>query len=135
MKTNRKGFTLIELMVVIAIIIILAAIAIPNYINMTKRANVSRATSDLTVIATALECYKTDIGTYPPALLLDTTALPTQDTLLVPNYLTAAAEIQITGSETSVTYSGDGAAVWKIIAVTKDGKGTVTDTNGIIVTS
>jgi prepilin-type N-terminal cleavage/methylation domain-containing protein len=62
---KRKGFTLIELMVVIAIIIILAAIAIPNYLNMTARAKKSRVQSDMASIATALETYKTDWGTYP----------------------------------------------------------------------
>lgn len=62
---KRKGFTLIELMVVIAIIIILAAIAIPNYLNMTKRAKNSRLASDMATLATALETYKTDWGRYP----------------------------------------------------------------------
>jgi type IV pilus assembly protein PilA len=62
---KRRGFTLIELMVVIAIIIILAAIAIPNYLNMTKRAKNSRLASDMATLATALETYKTDWGQYP----------------------------------------------------------------------
>jgi prepilin-type N-terminal cleavage/methylation domain-containing protein len=64
---KRKGFTLIELMVVIAIIIILAAIAIPNYLSMTARAKRSRVASDFAAIATALETYKTDWNQYPPA--------------------------------------------------------------------
>ena len=62
---KRRGFTLIELMVVIAIIIILAAIAIPNYLTMTKRAKNSRLASDMATLATALETYKTDWGQYP----------------------------------------------------------------------
>ena len=62
---KRRGFTLIELMVVIAIIIILAAIAIPNYLTMTKRAKNSRLASDMATLATALESYKTDWGQYP----------------------------------------------------------------------
>ena len=62
---QRKGFTLIELMIVIAIIIILAAIAIPNYLAMTARAKKSRVASDFAALATALETYRTDWGIYP----------------------------------------------------------------------
>lgn len=64
---KRKGFTLIELMVVIAIIIILAAIAIPNYLRMTERAKKSRLQSDFATLATCLETFKTDWGKYPTA--------------------------------------------------------------------
>ena len=62
---QRKGFTLIELMIVIAIIIILAAIAIPNYLRMTDRARRSRVAGDFTSLATALGAYQIDWGTYP----------------------------------------------------------------------
>ena len=64
---QRKGFTLIELMIVIAIIIILAAIAIPNYLRMTDRARRSRVAGDFASIATALEAYSVDWGQYPEA--------------------------------------------------------------------
>jgi prepilin-type N-terminal cleavage/methylation domain-containing protein len=62
---KRKGFTLIELMIVIAIIIILAAIAIPNYLRMTDRARRSRVAGDFTALATANEAYLVDWGYYP----------------------------------------------------------------------
>lgn len=62
---NRKGFTLIELMIVIAIIIILAAIAIPNYLRMTDRARRSRVAGDFVALATANEAYLVDWGHYP----------------------------------------------------------------------
>ena len=62
---QRKGFTLIELMIVIAIIIILAAIAIPNYLRMTDRARRARIAGDFASIATSLEAYSVDWGSYP----------------------------------------------------------------------
>jgi prepilin-type N-terminal cleavage/methylation domain-containing protein len=68
---KRKGFTLIELMIVIAIIIILAAIAIPNYLRMTDRARRSRVAGDFASIATALEAYSVDWGKYPVQIVLE----------------------------------------------------------------
>jgi prepilin-type N-terminal cleavage/methylation domain-containing protein len=54
---NKKGFTLIELMIVIAIMGILAAIAIPNFIEYRNKSFCSRAESDANNIAAALADY------------------------------------------------------------------------------
>ena len=61
---KSKGFTLIELMIVVAIIGILAAIAIPNFIGMQKRAKTSEAKSSLGEIRTLEEAYRAENETY-----------------------------------------------------------------------
>ena len=58
--TKQKGFTLIELMIVVAIIAILAAIAIPQYQNYVVRAQLSRAFAELSTLKTAVEVCLND---------------------------------------------------------------------------
>ena len=64
MENKEKGFTLIELLVVIIIIGILAAIAIPVFLNQRKKAVDSGMKSDLRTIATAEETYFVDYQHY-----------------------------------------------------------------------
>ena len=59
-----KGFTLIELMIVIAIIGILAAIAIPNFVKFQCRSKQTEARSSLKAIYTAEEAYRAEYDTY-----------------------------------------------------------------------
>ncbi len=61
----KKAFTLIELLIVVAIIAILAAIAVPNFLEAQTRAKVSRVLSDQRTYATALETYMIDNSAYP----------------------------------------------------------------------
>ncbi len=65
MKTMQKGFTLIELMIVVAIIAILAAIAIPAYQNYLIRAQVSEGMSLVSAAKTGVDEYLTNYGTFP----------------------------------------------------------------------
>lgn len=68
MKHIQKGFTLIELMIVVAIIGILAALAIPAYSDYTARAQMSEAVELMSGYKAALAEYYADKGHYPTAL-------------------------------------------------------------------
>lgn len=77
MFKNEKGFTLIELMIVIAILGILAAVAIPNFLNARGKAQDASALSSLEAVKTALEMYAADNGVYPTLANATGTALST----------------------------------------------------------
>ena len=57
LNKNRGGFTLVEIMIVVAIIALLAAIAVPNFLRARKRSQATRMLEDLRVIDSAIDQY------------------------------------------------------------------------------
>ncbi len=64
----RRGFTLIEILVVVVIIAILAAVVVPNVISRIGDAKQSAAISTIKSFETAIDQYRLDMGTYPSSL-------------------------------------------------------------------
>jgi type IV pilus assembly protein PilA len=103
LKQVQKGFTLIELMIVVAIIGILAAIAIPAYQDYTIRSQVTEGLNLASSVKTSVAEYYANYGTWPTALVgnaagqLGFTAAPTG------KYVSAIA-ITAAGGGIDITY-------------------------------
>src|SRR5438105_6448168 len=68
MRNKQKGFSLIELLIVVAIILIIAAIAIPNLLRAKIAANQASAVGSLRTLNTSCIAYSTSYGQFPAAL-------------------------------------------------------------------
>ena len=82
---SEKGFTLVELMIVIIILAVLTGIAVPSYMALRNRARESATESEIKNIATAIELHQADLEDYPttaeyPGVLSDyMDPVPTND--------------------------------------------------------
>ncbi len=64
---EEKGFTLVELMVVIIILAVLTGIAVPSYMALRNRARIQATRSEMQNIATAIAIFEADTGSFPVA--------------------------------------------------------------------
>lgn len=73
---KRRGFTLIELVIVVLVIGILAAVAAPRMMNTATSARTNGTKQSLFVLRDAIELYRSQSGSYPPAATLSTALQP-----------------------------------------------------------
>jgi general secretion pathway protein G len=64
---NRSAFTLIELLLVLVILGILAAIVVPKFVGRSEQAKIAAAKQEISTLAGALDLYEQDNGAYPSA--------------------------------------------------------------------
>lgn len=91
MKRRLRGFTLIELIVVMAIVALLAGIAAPRYFASVDRARANSLRSSLAVMRDALDKYAADKGRYPDSL----------EQLVQDRYIRQVPQDPLTGNATS----------------------------------
>ena len=114
MKKNQKGFTLIELMIVVAIIGILAAIALPKFADMLEKSREGATKGNFTAMRSALNIYVSDqAGVYPT--VLNNSAIHTAgstDVNFIKKYLDKIPPVKATGkSDVNGVNQGNGPGV------------------------
>lgn len=111
---NQKGFTLVELMVVIAIIGVLAAIAVPKLTSSTNSAKVAKIQADLRTIDSALTLYAADTGVTPDTsttIATLTTASGGKGPWLASEPKAPSGKVTVAGTEYTIDAAGESYAV------------------------
>ena len=102
---DQRGFTLIELMVVVSIIALIATIIIPNFIHARQEAQVATSEANLKQIATSLELYYSDKDDYPAGTGLQVTPLDLYGSATNP-YLEQTPIDPVNGQDYVYTHGG-----------------------------
>ena len=106
-KSRNGGFTLVELMVVVAVIAILAAIAMPQFLSAADRARTAKETADIQIIKNATQLYMIDKNVDTP---------PTVENLYKEGYLTEHVKTA-KDKEYTITYEAVNGGTTKAVVV------------------
>ena len=106
-KSRKGGFTLVELMVVVAVIAILAAIAMPQFLSAADRARTAKETADIQIIKNATQLYMIDKNVDTP---------PTVENLYKEGYLTEHVKTA-KDKEYTITYEAVNGGTAKAVVV------------------
>lgn len=98
-KAKDQGFTIVELLVVIVVIGILAAITIVSYTGITTKANKAAAIQNSSSVMTAADAYFAENQTYPAVGGLST------GTAKIPSNISVITTTPVTGTPAAITYS------------------------------
>ncbi len=112
LANRRKGFTLIELVVVIVIIAILAAVAVPKFNDRTTSAREAANLQSLSTLRGAVELYRADTGAYPSSLATDIVAYLKGPFPQVKSGGASSAAVKLVASSPMTAGDADGAGGW-----------------------